>query len=153
MKTLIIGIDPGVKTGFAVKDLESLRYIEVSTLMLHQAFERIIELKEKRQILVVVEDARKRKWFGNTGSERHQGAGSVKRDSKAWEDFLQDKEIIHRMQSPKNTKVNPEWFKKVTYYEGRTSIHAREAAMIILPIRKNSVYQYFNLQKEEITIY
>jgi|13_taG_2_1085334.scaffolds.fasta_scaffold25599_3 hypothetical protein len=143
MKTLIIGIDPGVNTGFAIKDLDSKRYIEVKTVKLHTAFEKINDLKNKFKLYVVVEDARKRKWFGKTSRERLQGAGSVKRDSKAWEDFLIDKKIPHRLQAPKATKVNPDWFKKVTYYEGRTSIHAREAGMIILPITENTLPMYF----------
>lgn len=143
MKNIVIGIDPGVNTGFAVKDIESQRYINVKTLKLHQAFEEINRLNEKFNIYVIVEDARKRKWFGNAGREKLQGAGSVKRDSKAWEDYLIDKKITHRMQAPKATKVSPDWFKKVTYYEGRTSIHAREAGMIISPITNNTLEMYF----------
>lgn len=147
-KKIAIGIDPGVNTGFATKDIESKRYIDVRTLKIHQAFEEINRLHQNFEIFVVIEDARLRKWFGNTGREKLQGAGSVKRDSKAWEDFLLDKGIPHRLQAPKATKVNPEWFKKVTYYEGRTSIHAREAGMIILPITENTLKMYFPKPKE-----
>lgn len=149
MKKLIIGIDPGVNTGFAVKDLESLRYIEVETVMIHQAFEKIEGYCKKHEVFLVIEDARKRTWFGNSGREKLQGAGSVKRDSKIWEDYCIDKAIKHRLLAPRATKVNAEWFGKVTYYEGRTSIHAREAAMIILPIRENSFYKYFQIEKEK----
>ena len=145
METIIIGIDPGVKTGFAIKDLKTGIYTSIETLKIYQGFEKINLLLEKPnlQIYVIVEDARKRKWFGDTSRERLQGAGSVKRDSKAWEDFLIDKEIPHRLQAPKATKTNSKLFQKIIPYKGRTSEHAREAAMFIRPINKNTLKMFF----------
>lgn len=84
-------------------------------------------------IFVRFEDARKRKWFGAKGVEALQGAGSVKRDATVWQDFLQDLCIPYEAVAPKNnkTKITADYFRKVTGWEGRTSEHARDAAMLV----------------------
>ena len=54
-----IGIDSGTKTGFAVWDGE--RFLEVATLRLWEALDRVRRLREQgEEITVVCEDARKR---------------------------------------------------------------------------------------------
>ncbi len=133
---ILIGIDPGVDTGLAVYDEGECRIKELHTFMIHQAMEAVITLYRLAKIgdqpfLVVVEDARLRKWFGKTGREKLQGAGSVKRDSKIWADFLKDKGVPFRMVPPKGgaTKVDASLFAKMTGYTGRSSEHSRDAAM------------------------
>lgn len=49
-----------------------------------------------------VEDARQRKWFGARSSSKLQGAGSVKRDSAIWDDYLKSTGVMYRMVSPAN---------------------------------------------------
>ena len=78
-----IGIDTGVKTGFAAWDSEKKHFMEIVTLTITQAMERVliyrnIGLTTGSEIRLYIEDARLRKWFGNTGREKLQGAGSVK---------------------------------------------------------------------------
>lgn len=75
---IVVGIDCGVNTGVAVWDAFSKKLVIVETMKIHQAYELIKELQPD---LVRVEDARKRKWFGNSSREKLQGAGSIKRDS------------------------------------------------------------------------
>lgn len=126
-----IGIDPGVKTGFAVSDGGCL--VQVETLKIHQAMHEVLFVRDRNiyrdNIHVVVEDARKRGGL----KVRAQGAGSVKRDCKIWEDFLIDNEIDYCFVKPdkKLTKISEETFKRMTKWGKRTSNHARDAAMLI----------------------
>lgn len=125
----VIGIDSGLNTGFAIWDRQD-KTLECFSLMIHQAFELI--LKYRPECFVRVEDARLRKYITG-GREKLQGAGSIKRDAKIWEDFLIDKNIPFEMVSPKNnrTKLDEVKFKRITGFKGRTNQHARDAAMLV----------------------
>ena len=118
-----IGIDVGTNTGVAVWDKSEKRFDEIQTTSILKAME-IVKKYEKSDIVQVrLEDARKRKWFGDSGRERLQGAGSVKRDCVIWEEFLNDRKIPYMLIAPKNnsTKLSAESFKKITGYSGRTN--------------------------------
>ena len=148
--SVLIGIDPGTKTGFAIKSNEDWHNID--TLPIFGAIKRVIAaneycVREGLSILVRVEDARLRTWFGKkkqkdilgnvviaeTGSERWKGAGSIARDCAIWEEVLTDLKIPFEMVHPKHVKeTTADYFKKLTGWQGRTSIHAREAAWLIL---------------------
>ena len=130
----VIGIDTGKHTGFAVWDSVTHQLVELSTLLIHQAMERVQWYSQVYgDILVIYEDARQRKWYGDNARAKQQGAGSVKRDCTIWEDFLTDLEINHRGVAPQRgaTKLNAEYFRKITGWKGRTSEHARDAAMLV----------------------
>ena len=128
---LLIGIDTGVKTGFAVWDGKQL--LQCKTEMIHNAFIQVLELAKVYDICVYVEDARKRGNSSSKSQSKAQGAGSVKRDAKAWEDLLIDYDIPFRLIAPSRstTKMDALPFKNLTKFEGRTSNHARDAAMIV----------------------
>lgn len=135
MEKIIIGIDPGVQTGIASWSATEKRFYMVDTMLLHNALSFVENISNCKEYVLHVrfEDARKRKYFGNSGREKLQGAGSVKRDSKIWEDFLTDKGIKFDMPSPKDKgiKVDAAYFKKLTGWFKRTSQHARDAAMLV----------------------
>ena len=135
-----IGIDPGVHTGVALWDGDRLTIVE--TLPLHAALLRVKFLAELYSfngngVTAYFEDARQRKWYGhNTASRdraRLQGAGSVKRDCTIWEEALTDWGVPFVKVPPKNnmTKMNAQYFARLTGWEGRTSEHARDAAMLV----------------------
>lgn len=135
---IYIGIDPGKHTGIAVWDTESKKLIDVDTLLIHQALDKVrawvwATLTSNRKLHVIVEDARQRTYIP-TDPARIQGAGSIKRDSIIWEDFLKDLKIPHTMQGPHKgmTKMTEEYFKKISGWEGRTSNHARDAALLVM---------------------
>ena len=121
---ILIGVDPGTKTGFAVWDIETKSFVEINTLPIFLALERVksIYALYSDELVVVVEDARKRKWFGDKSDQKQQGAGSVKRDCKIWEDFLNDlsseknSKLTYEMLHPVKgaTKINKELFKKIS---------------------------------------
>ncbi len=134
-----IGIDCGVKTGFAVWNSSSQSFEEISTLKIHQAIDSVLEYHRiyGKDLFVRFEDARKRKWFGSTGREKLQGAGSVKRDSKIWDDFLKDNKINYEAVAPaeNTTKLSAEQFQNITKYTRTTSVHSRDAAMLVFGIK------------------
>lgn len=137
---ICIGIDPGKHTGLAVWDSREGRFLSLETLPIHKALSRVRIWKMESDsrgwsLRVVFEDARQRSWFGKGDvSAKQQGAGSIKRDCVIWEDFLQDTGIPFQAKPPVKgaTKVSSAYFKAVSHWEGRTSVHARDAAMLVI---------------------
>ncbi len=131
-----IGIDTGVHTGFAAWDIEAQRLLSCKTMKIDEAMETIRETWDAgNSILVIIEDARLRKFFkGENMAAKQQGAGSIKRDAKIWEDYLTRLRIDFKLVNPtsRKTKITSEYFKKISKFEGRTSNHARDAAMLVL---------------------
>lgn len=129
-----IGIDPGTHTGFAEWDDVSKEFVSVETLPIHQALFRVRDLHLTEEVMVIFEDARLRRWYGNAGREQLQGAGSIKRDCTIWDDFLTQYGIPFRALPPSKgmTKWSAGYFAKVTGWKGRTSEHARDAAILVL---------------------
>lgn len=130
-----IGIDPGTHTGMAVWDSKEGKFLSLETLPIHRAMVEVMNLRIGREILVVFEDARQRKWYGKGDTNaKLQGAGSVKRDCSIWEEFCKDYGIPFRAIPPVKgaTKITPEYFKLISHYKGRTSEHSRDAAMLVI---------------------
>lgn len=132
-----VGIDPGKHTGVAVwcSGTNLGFFVAVDTMPIHRAMKAVLELKNsyKEDVFVVFEDARQRKYFGESGREKWQGAGSIKRDAVIWEDFLIDNAIEFRAVPPAKgaTKWDAQRFKDVTGWTGRTNEHSRDAAMLV----------------------
>ena len=134
---ICIGIDPGTHTGVAVWDTREGRFLSLQTMPIHRAISKWCAeaLENKHDLQVVFEDARQRKWFGDGDTDaKKQGAGSVKRDCSIWEDFCKDYGIPYWAKPPVKgaTKVSAEYFKMVSHYQGRTSEHSRDAAMLVI---------------------
>lgn len=127
-----IGIDPGTKTGIAVWDSATKQFIVVGTCSIVEAIFLVREYPEA-DTKIHYEDARQRSWFGSKGREVMKGVGSVERDCKIWEQFCAHFGYESRAVHPKNivTKLDAKRFEAMTGYTGRTSEHARDAAMIV----------------------
>lgn len=130
-----IGIDPGVKTGIAIKIGDK---VTINTVKIHHAFMIILNLSNDYDISVICEDARYRKWFGQNAILKQQGAGAIKIQSKIWSEFLEDMKKTgrikkYKMVSPVKgaTKLDDVMFKKITGYHGKTSNHGRDAYMLL----------------------
>ena len=139
MNKIYIGIDTGVNTGIAIWNQADRRLLRVETMKIHEAMKLVelyIKISGKDEIVVRFEDARLRKWFGKSGREQLQGAGSIRRDCTIWNDFLDDLGIEYKAVAPKDnrTKLSADTFNKITGWKGRTSEHARDAAMLIYGI-------------------
>lgn len=133
-----IGIDCGVHTGLAVWDSGSKAFVSVDTVAVHTALFAVRDLALNDEVTVVVEDARRRRWIPDTHDirremGRRQGAGAVKRDAKIWEDFLADLKVTALFLPPAKgaTKWTADYFKQVTGWQGRTTEHSRDAAMLV----------------------
>ena len=131
--SLYIGIDAGNHTGIAVWDRTDRRLVSVDMMTITKAMDVVRGLAESADIVVYLEDARKRNWFGCAGREKLQGAGSVKRDCSIWETFCEEVGIECRKIAPKNnyTKLTAQQFKTITNWAGRTSDHSRDAACLV----------------------
>lgn len=139
MAEIYIGIDPGVHTGIAVWNAKEKRFILIDTANIGRAigiclmyFDKYVDLH------LIVEDARQRKWIPREQSlsqfkGRAMGAGSIKRDCQIWEEFARDYSLEITFVPPRKgaTKWDADYFKKVTGWTGRTSNHARDAALLV----------------------
>lgn len=130
-----IGIDVGVQTGFCVycKFDKSIR--QLATVKIHVAMKAVEYWKNAApgEVFIRVEDPRKATYGRQNDIHKAQGAGSVKRDAKIWEDFLTDLEMDFEMCRPRKdlTKWSVEKFKMITKYNGATSEHSRDAATLV----------------------
>lgn len=138
-----IGIDPGEHTGIAIWETGERSFALLATLPLHRALDTVRQWQarakaERTELAVVFEDARQRKWFErerNASEYRGKlmGAGAAKRDARIWEEFLTDLgcSFIAHAPRPHTTKWPADYFARVTGYSGRTSEHARDAALLV----------------------
>ena len=135
---IYIGIDPGVNTGISVWDTKERKFLAVRTSRILDAIYLCQEILRREVPHIIFEDARKRQWLPrerNLSEYRGKlmGAGSVKRDCEIWEEFCQGYNIPYTALPPRQglTKWTPEYFARVTGWNGRTSNHARDAAMLV----------------------
>jgi hypothetical protein len=132
-QTLItVGIDPGVKTGFATASGGKL--LRVESMRIDQAMAEVAALHNAGALrMVVYEDARLRTWFGSKGREALQGAGSIKRDCGIWADYLAALgcPVLSVKPQAGATKWTAEYFAKATGWVERTNEHGRDAALLI----------------------
>ena len=137
---IYIGIDPGEHTGLAVWNSGKRSFDVIETLKIHKALDRVLDFWRVHhpEMCVVFEDARQRTWVPPMPTEKRergrcQGAGSVKRDSKIWEEFLTDFGIPFEAHKPQvgGTKWSADYFARVTGYTKRCSEHARDAALLV----------------------
>jgi hypothetical protein len=127
---VLIGVDPGTHTGIAIK--ENGKFYSIETMTIYEALQRVVNYRYD-DVLVRFEDARLRTFFGKSDREKLQGAGSVKRDCAIWEEVLTMYSIPFQRIHPKYVKATTaEQFKTLTGWPRQTSIHAREAAWLIL---------------------
>ena len=121
---IYVGIDTGVNTGFAVWDSKQRSLLQVCSLPIHKAMERVRSLYDEYKagigdkVIVRVEDPRQRTWFGTERMSREmerkklQGVGSVKRDASIWDDYLKELGELAEINEPV----------RETYYKGNERI-------------------------------
>lgn len=136
----VAAIDPGVNTGFAVTvngeltDVETYTFTEAQAWLLNCI--RAYNDPEKRgccTLDLVIEDPRGQYVpFHQREPQRIKGVGSVERDAKLWIEFAEYYGIKYRTVKPgKYRKIDAKTFAKITGWTGRTSEHARAAAMMV----------------------
>lgn len=131
----IVGIDPGVSTGFAIWSRSEKKLKDVQTTTITGAMTMIRLMHDHGSLhSVVFEDARLRTWFGSKGREALMGAGSIRRDCSIWTEFLSSLEgVPFKPVSPqdKGAKLDAARFARLTAWTGRTSEHGRDAALLV----------------------
>ena len=134
---ILIGIDTGVNTGFAVAidsgnggELQKVECVSITQAMTN--INELVVEHGKENLKLYIEDARLRTWFTG-GREKAQGVGSVKRDAQIWEDWCKEQGINYKMIHPASnaTKKKAVDFTRMTGWIGRTNEHARDAAMLV----------------------
>lgn len=146
----VIGIDPGVTTGFAVWSVDAMKLLRVESMGIVRAMREVAAIARAHadgQLFVIFEDARKRRRFdvadreeqGYRAGARREGVGSVKRDSSIWEEFLLDIGVPFKARAPMSTKWSAERFRRATKWEARTNEHGRDAAMIVQGLNRPMV--------------
>lgn len=150
---IIIGIDPGTTTGIAVKDISSKQYLFIESMPILKAMEMVkksLIKYDSLNVYLVFEDARQRKYFGKSGREKLQGAGSIKRDCAIWQEFCEMYLKYWKAERPKRgaTKHTADYFKRLTGWAGTTNEHARDAAMLIFGYTANNLKLHFHKKIE-----
>lgn len=139
---IVVGLDPGVTTGFAVWLPQTATLREVTSLPIHRAMVEVRALHELAKdkggtLLVIFEDARTLKFPGGRNAKKEgkvlQGVGSVKRDCGIWEDFCEDYGIPYQAKRwmRGTTKWTAEYFKRLTGWAAQTNEHARDAGVLV----------------------
>lgn len=130
--THIVAIDPGVKTGYAIWNVQEQKFDCFGTKKIHQMIMLLLSYVEGNDLLVRCEDPNQRKWYGNDAYIKQQGAGSIKRDFSIWRDFCDDIGIDFEAVKPESgmTKLDADYIKKLTGISDRTSNHCRDAIML-----------------------
>lgn len=138
----IIGIDPGIKNGFAVKGVTSGELLQVASYPLHgllailKHYGGIAEGFDN--LLVKIENPNT--WVGFKGISREEanlrraGAGAVKQTYKHIIEYLEFEGIPYqniKLQG-KLKKLKSDKFKEISGWTQATNEHGRDAAMMIL---------------------
>ena len=140
MSKYVIGIDPGINTGFCVWDMYEGHIRSIASYKIHEAMDAVMIWHQSGELEgVIFEDARLRVWFGSqprgdkSDISRLQGAGSVKRDCQIWEDFLTGRKIKFLTRSPqsKGVKIDAATFKRVSGCRSGGNEHSRDAFALV----------------------
>lgn len=146
MKGIIdIGIDPGVKTGFAVREIRLKTWVILLTLTFWETIDTLTALQEEYQIRkVVIEDPNQNKpVFSKKGvsidevlkrEKIAQNVGMNKRDAQLLITYCEKQGLPIIASSPTKkslTKLSHEQFQRITGISKRCSGHVRDAVMLI----------------------
>lgn len=144
-----IGIDPGKKTGFAVWDSVDKRFAEIATKtfwitvdeVASSAFLMSYRSASRSMFKIVIEDpSQNRPTFFRPGTTPRQmqkisqNVGANKEHALLLIERFESLgfEVLRVRPSGKTqTKLSADAFKRIAGYKGRTSEHARDAAMLV----------------------
>lgn len=141
---IIIGIDPGVHTGFAAWIPELKSFDKIESFSFWEAISWIDTYHSAHKITVIVEDpsADKTVWMGQKRDVQSikkwsricRNVGMNQRDGQLIIQYCRRKQIPVQTVPPSQrrlTKLDAETFKNITGYRGRTNEHGRDSAMLV----------------------
>ena len=138
---IVIGIDPGVETGFAVWSRSSKQFLELSTLSFWAAYDRVTAYQTDEIEIFIENPDSQRAMYVRTETVKIQrqreriakNIGSNRREATLLAERLTALGYAVRPVSPiKARKWDAAQFKRYTNYEGRTSQHVRDAARLVV---------------------
>lgn len=136
MSTLVIAIDPGVKTGLAVYDLHENKLSMLETTDFWGAYDWVVENTSPHQVSKVIIER------PNSKTVWHKKAmtrGAIERTSVNVGAVIREADLmIVRMKSlgykvvrvHPSGKIDADQFAKITGWTGRTNEHMRDAGMM-----------------------
>jgi len=142
-RSIYVGIDPGVHTGLAKWCSPERRFMLVTSTLIHEAMEVVLELHRAGTLhSVTFEDARQRSgYYGGMDAKQarygagvREGVGSVKRDCSIWQGWLEHHGIPFYSIPPRAgaTKWPSSTFARLTGWTDRTNEHGRDAATLVI---------------------
>lgn len=133
----VIGIDPGVQTGFAVWDRQARRFVEIDSTDFWGVFERMQKISAS-EVKIIVEIASTAPLFwqrkesaqnDHTLARKARNVGQVTREASLLVEGL--RRLGYRVVEVKpQGKKNQEEFKRITGWPKRTNQHERDSAML-----------------------
>ncbi len=132
---LVIGIDPGVKTGWCVYDVLHGEITEAATITLWEAYYKA-ETMNPDWVLFKVEDPAQNKpvWNRNLSKDANlkvaQDVGGNKKEARLLIEGLRGLGFCVDAVRPTEGKWTSRYFRGITGYEGRVSQHVRDAGRL-----------------------
>jgi hypothetical protein len=126
-----IGIDPGVRTGFAIEQDGKLVQLETTTFW--AAYHTVAQLlSECGDVQVIIEvPGTKANWHGESAAHN---VGRVCREAELLADGLELAGAHVERVQPQG-KIGAELFRRLTCWTGRTNQHQRDAGMLAISVR------------------
>lgn len=139
-RVLVIGIDPGVQTGYALWSRPGKRFLELETLDFWGVVDRVTEFKTEQVEIVIENPDSKRAMYERTEviEQRRQrervatNIGSNRREASLLIERFRSLGYQVTAVSPiKEAKWDGETFKRITKHAGSTSQHVRDAGRLV----------------------
>ncbi len=141
-----IGLDPGQQTGFAVWDAVEGRFAVLKTSTFWEAI-ALVERYPAAGVVVVIEDPAKNRTTFNHGTPRtlkaarrrekiSRDVGQNQREARLLATGLERNGYRVQRVRPRSSKTGEAHFKRLTRYQGRTSQHSRDAAMLVFGLKR-----------------
>ena len=140
MKTYLCGIDPDIFfSGFSIKLKGARELLVVTTLPFYDVIDNIGKLSIGNKLIVYLDAG----WL-NKKSNFHSAQGAAVREKiasnvganaqvgKLFADYCLMVDVEHYLIRPTKSKMNAEFFKKATGWQGVTNSEMRDSAALII---------------------
>lgn len=138
---LVVGIDPGVQTGWCVYNVLYNEIDEADTITFWEVHHRVVAYNTKQVFFIVEDPAQNRPTFdkGERDPKKRekisQNVGSNKREATLLIEGLRGLGFCVVEVKPEGSKWTSRYFRGITGFEGRVSQHVRDAARLVWGVR------------------